>query len=96
MLRDRAIKNHLSLDSLSNSFYYLFTLEDIYNYFFFLNAHDVMDNEYQLLPIELLLQYMFVGANHSLHISRIINEGRNVTKYVLLKESQNVSISFFS
>lgn len=55
-----------------------------------------MDNEYRLLPIELLLQYMFVGANHSLHISRIINEGRNVTKYVLLKESQNVSISFFS
>lgn len=49
-----------------------------------------------MLPTELLLQYMFTRANYCLYTDRIINEGKNLTNYMLLKESQNISISFFS
>lgn len=29
-------------------------------------------------------------------MDRIVNEGKNITNYMLLKESQGISISFFS
>lgn len=63
---------------------------------FIFYAHDGTDKEHQLLPTELQVQYMFMRANYCLYMDRIANEGKNITRYILLNKSQNISFSFFS